>query len=244
MLAVGLLVGHVALQLLSSATGHDYIYGLLDLFHLDRENNLPSYFSSMLLLLSALAMWVRATVAAGSGHRDAGGWRLLAILVLLMSIDESASMHELAVEPSRRLLGGHATGLLYFAWVLPATMLLLALFWLLSGFLRRLPPEVLSRLVAAGALFFGGAIGVELFGGRHFEEHGADLAYTIGWVALEEGMEMAGAVLLLHASLHGLALKHAEIRLGLVARPPATAATARPLPAGTVAPTHGRRIPR
>jgi len=52
--AVLLVLAHVSLLLVAVLTGHDYIFGLVPLFDLDLERNIPSFFGGWLFLLNAL----------------------------------------------------------------------------------------------------------------------------------------------------------------------------------------------
>ncbi|MDT0166195.1 hypothetical protein Q9R32_11600 [Actinotalea sp. AC32] len=68
------------------------------LLDMDRENNLPTWFSSSLFLLAAFA----CLGAAAHAERRTGrvGWLVVALLSFAFSVDEVASMHE---EAGRRL---------------------------------------------------------------------------------------------------------------------------------------------
>lgn len=204
--AVGLVLLHLLIQGLAEASGHDYMLGLVPLLDLDVERNVPTHFSVSLLLLNAIAVLV---VGLRAGGRQ---WRLLALLLLAMSIDELVGLHETAVAPMRALLGPHASGILHFAWVLPAVPLLSLLAVVLYRFVRELPAALRRGMIVAAALYFGGAVGIEMLGGRHHAAHGADVLYRLGWVPLEEFMEMAGAVLLLRSLLFELG-RQGELRL-------------------------------
>jgi len=55
--------------------------------------------------------------------------------------------------------------------------------------------------MAAAATYLGGALGVEMLGGRYASLYGTKtLAYSL-LVAVEEGLEMAGSVLFIDALL-------------------------------------------
>lgn len=52
--ALILVLAHITGQVTKYVWEHDTAYGLIRLFDLDNENNIPSYFSASLLLVAAL----------------------------------------------------------------------------------------------------------------------------------------------------------------------------------------------
>ena len=203
--AATLMLGSVLVHVLAFSTGHDHMMGLRPLLDLDKEANLPSLFSALLLVLVgallALVALVQRQRHAGTAH-----WWVLAAIAAAMGVDEAASVHELLIEPTRRVLGGQPTGVLHFAWVVPGALVVAAFLVAFWRFHLRLPQPLRGRVQLAGLLYLGGALGVELLAGRHVSLHGADnLAYAAGLVTLEEGLELAGVLVAIHALLHHLA---------------------------------------
>ena len=111
------------------------------------------------------------------------------------------------------LLGHENLGMLYFTWVIPAIAGVVLLGFLFLGFLLRLPPSTRVTFIKAGCLYLGGAIGVEMLGGRYAELHGyQNLTYEL-FAHLEESLEIAGIILFVHSLLWYLAEQFPEIRL-------------------------------
>src|SRR6185503_2968640 len=119
-----LVAASTAVHVMTAITGHDTSYGLTALFELDNENNIPTWYSSLLLLLSSvlLAVTARAQPAAWPETRY---WWGLSLIFLLLSVDEAASLHEKFNRPVRELL--HLGASVHFAWVVPAILMLLVL---------------------------------------------------------------------------------------------------------------------
>ncbi|RMH18839.1 MAG: hypothetical protein D6701_05725 [Gemmatimonadetes bacterium] len=151
------------------------------LFDLDEENNLPTWFSSFLLLLAA--GFVHLT--AESEPRDRGWWRVLAAGFVVLSLDEVAGLHETL------------NTAVSFNWALPGAVVALAAGVAFVPFLRRLERPTALLYLAAGALYVGGAVGVELLAA----DMDVDTFAYAGATAVEEGMEMFGAWLFLWATL-------------------------------------------
>lgn len=194
--------------------GKEYVSGLA-MMSLDGEHNLPELFSTLLLLGAAALLTLITLLERARRGRDTGKWALLAAGFVCMAVDESLSLHEALIEPVRHLLGGGELGLFYFAWVVPALVLVAALGIYFLPFMLRLPRRTMLAFAASAAIYLGGAVGVELFEGMYREHH----AYrTLGFhllVTLEEGMEMTGVIAFIHALLGHIAGRFGEVRLGI-----------------------------
>jgi hypothetical protein len=168
-------------------------------FDLDRENTVPAWYASTTLFSAAVLL---ALITLVKKRRDGcylWHWALLALVFVCMAIDESTSSHEILIVPLRRFF--HAGGVFYFAWVIPA-FFAVAIFALgYVKFLAHLVPRTRYLFLIAGAVYVGGALGVELIGGALAESHGfASLRY-IAVMTLEEVMEMMGVVIFIYALL-------------------------------------------
>lgn len=204
-------------QFLRYGLGHDYVYGLLpiteQLFHVDLEQNISTLFSVTLLLCSGSLLVLMALLKRQRRDPDISKWMILAGGFFYLATDEGWSLHEKLIEPVRGLLGHGDLGIFYFAWIIPAMAGVALLGLLFLGFLARLPSSTRWSFITAGALYLGGAIGIEMLGGRHAELHGFEnLSYQL-FAHLEESLEMAGVILFIHALLRYLAEQYPEIRL-------------------------------
>lgn len=202
-------------QLFRYATGHDRVFGLLRIFNLDLESNVPALFSAVLLLLAAFLLMIIAILEKKRGSSDALAWAVLSTGFGLMAIDESVSIHEALITPVREWLGGQDLGIFYFAWVLPAIALVFVLGVSFLPFLFRLPTKTRYAFVSAAAVYLGGAIGVELVEGQFRETHGnQNMTYNL-IVSIEEGLEMVGVIVFVYALLSYLAEYHGELHINI-----------------------------
>ena len=109
-----------------------------------------------------------------------------------------------------RELLGIEDGYLYYAWVVPAAIILCLLgVWYLP-FLRALPRATRRRFIGAGLLYVGGALGVELLGGRWITEHGRTLTFFLV-VTLEEVLELTGGLTFFDALVRHLGTRRATL---------------------------------
>ena len=168
---------------------------LEDLRHiaLNAEYCLPAWYSSLLLISAAGLLALATASAARNGERYLFHWAVLAIMFVGLSADEATGVHEVAIEPLRD--GLSLSGIFHFGWVIPGAILagLAGLAYL--PFLLALPGR--SRLVffTAGALFVGGALGMEMVGGYLLTQHGEQSLAYIAAFTVEESLEILGATL-------------------------------------------------
>lgn len=174
--------------------GYDVAYGLVPLFNFGAEKNIPTLYSSLALLTSSLLLLAISLV-----HKKNGVsyyyWLGLSIIFLFLCVDETAMLHERLIKPVRTAL--NTSGLLYFAWVIPYGLALLVLVITYINFLRQLPKTTMILFLVSGATFISGAIGFELFGGRHLELYGNNIVYAFFQTA-EESLEMLGIAIFIY----------------------------------------------
>jgi hypothetical protein len=219
--AVARRLGAVALLLVLASTGgqysrfvlgHDSLKGLVSLFYVDHEQNVPTYFSVLLMLFAALLLAVILALDEKRTIPRASRWAILSFGFLCMAFDEAFQVHESLDSPVRRLLGDGHLGVFHFAWVVPGIALVLVLGLFFLRFLLDLPAAVRLRFSMAATLYIGGAIGVELIGGRYAELHGKrNWSYSM-IATVEESLEMAGLIVFIWALLKYLADHYNEVR--------------------------------
>jgi hypothetical protein len=179
-------------------------------FVLSAENNIPTYFSALQLLVAAVLLGVNARHQALI--RSPWRWHFLVLAVgfAFLSVDEVASIHETALGR----LGGFLLGRTFeWTWLGPGIVIVLLVGLSYLRFLLALPRRFGALFVASGAVFVAGAVGAEWIGSEIFRRWGFNWAYQIE-VIIEEGLEMVGIALFIYALL----LYVAETRIGLVVR--------------------------
>ncbi len=153
------------------------------LFDLDEENNIPTWFSSFLLANNAFVLYL---ISQRLGVKYQKHWFSLAIGFLILSIDETAGLHE----------SFHSV--IDFNWAIAGGGLVFLVALAYLPFLLSLDRGLALWFVVSGAVFVSGAIGVELLAADMDED-----AMPYGFAtALEEGMEMLGSLLFLWVNLN------------------------------------------
>ncbi len=213
--------------------------GVLRQFDLNAEGNATAWFGSFLLLAAAVVAGAVAVTARSDGSGHARRWTVLAVLMLVMSVDETAQLHDLATGPLRRALDTEL-GLFHFAWVLPALLVLLLAGLYLAPLVRTLELRERTRLLRAAAVYVTGAVVLEMAGGLVVDVDVDVNGYTLPYlsiVTLEETLEMVGAVMLVGALLQVAGRRGTRLVVGLGS----DVVTARP--ASDVGPTVPRVVP-
>jgi hypothetical protein len=183
--------------------GHPRLKGFVPLFYADAESSVPTWYSSMALLLAALLLAVIAAVKFPDRDRYRYHWLGLALLFVGLSADEVAMFHEYPIDPLREAL--NAGGALYYTWVIPGFAFVSLLGLALVGFLRHLPAATRQEMILAAALFVGGALGVEMLSGIQADRQGEqNLTYAL-IISIEELLEMLGVAVFIGALLGHLA---------------------------------------
>lgn len=211
--AVLIIVGHVAS--LIAREGFDVYatkYGLVRQLDLNAEANIGAWFSSFLLSCSAALCLLVAQVRRLRHEAIAGRWAVLSAFLLVMAIDETAQLHDMATRPLRNALGLDF-GVLYFSWLLPALIVVGAAFFYFAPLVRNLSATIRPQLLVATIVYLSGAVGLEMIGGSLVSGGHQSLGY-LTVITLEESLEIFGGFLLLTALLNQVR----ELRPALVLR--------------------------
>lgn len=176
---------------------------LVNLVNLDRENNIPTWYSSTALFVNSVLMGLVGWVKRHDGGSYAKHWLALAGILLLLSIDEAASMHEKTSFIAEKLLdwAGLMSDYLYYGWVIFGIAAVTIVGSLYLKFLMDLPKETMRWFLLAGFLYVGGAIGFELLEAKVFVVENKETMTFMLLAVVEEGMEMFGVVASIYATL-------------------------------------------
>lgn len=209
-IAVLLVVASLAGQFYKIYGGeNEFLLKIVEKFDLDQEiNNVPTWFQSSCLLLCSFLLAITALVRHEIKAKDTRFWGFMAFIFLYLSVDEAVSIHEQATVPLRQLF--HTHGILFFAWVIPAVVLVGLLFLWSLKFLRNLPVQTRWLFIIAGVIYISGALGMEMVGAKYYEifiepinNKIVDLIYIL-MTTVEESLEMCGMITFAYALLDHL----------------------------------------
>ncbi|QGG95464.1 hypothetical protein [Actinomarinicola tropica] len=165
-------------------------------FELHTDQSLPTWFSSVALFASVPLLAIMASAAPSTADRRR--WAVLAALVLVFSMDEVATFHEYAAAVVDVQIFGFSGGYNWLAVGIPFAVAVVAAY---TPFVLRLDPWLRARLVAVAATYFGGAVGVEALNAHTASTIGDDTYRYVLGTAVEESLELVGALLLLHTTM-------------------------------------------
>lgn len=194
---------------------HDRVLGLARLFDLDREGNVPAWFSSVTLCLPAVLLAIIGWAERRRRAPYAWHWLFLAVVFAGLSLDEAVGLHELSITPLRAAL--HTGGVLHFAWVIPGAGFVAIVGITYFRFVLALPPPSRRGMLIAALLYLGGALGLELVGAALTAAGRSDsVGYSLAVLA-EETLEMTGVVVFIRVLAAHIAreLPEVQIRFGL-----------------------------
>ncbi len=190
--------------------------GLYRFLFVDFEGNLPSWYSSLLLLACAAATGLIARARFEVGDPQRWHWGGLALLFVALSIDEAASLHELSVAPLRTAFSGNRW--LWFPLVVPGAIVFGGAWATLRTFLETLPVSTRRALYTGAGVFLTGALGLETVGGWFDPvRYGDNVTYVL-LATLEEGCEMLGVAITLDGLLRHLAQAVGPLRIACASR--------------------------
>ncbi|MEG4629982.1 hypothetical protein QUB56_10240 [Microcoleus sp. AR_TQ3_B6] len=192
----------VVLSSLSDITKHffpdaRFAKRLVAVFNLNEEMNIPTFYSCLALLFSAILLGTIAYAKNLDSSPYKQHWKILSFIFLYLSLDEVCQLHERLTEPMRSLVNG--TGFLFYTWVVPVGFIVVIFLLSYTKFLFHLPVSTRKLFVAACAIYIAGSIGAEVVGGYLASTTGSNpLLYAIA-ATLEESLEMLGIVVFIHA---------------------------------------------
>lgn len=187
--------------------GSTFLYVLFDLHG---EVTIPTWYSSMLLLLCALVLTGMAVLTFREHDHFRFHWAGLALIFLGLSIEESADIHGAV---SRQLQVAFETGgVLTYPWVVPAAIFTLVIGAFYLRFLRNLEPRYRWWFLIAGGIYIFGALGMEVIEAAYDSAVGDDGIY-LAMVTIEEVLEMIGAIVVLAGILTYASDRWQSVRL-------------------------------
>ncbi len=178
----------------------DYRADWTRIFNLDREMNIPTWYSGLMLVSCGLIIRGIFAIKKSQSDRFWRQWRILSIIFFILAIDEIASIHEiLIIDDLADAL--NLPSFWHSVWVIPGTILVAIFIWKYWKFILYLPKELRRYFLIAISLYVGGALGMEMVGSYYDGIDGQqNLVYAM-LATIEEVMEMMGCVVFIYGLL-------------------------------------------
>ena len=179
-----------------------YLYGipivLLPEFHLDTNSTISTYFLTTVLTTSSMMLGMIGVIARKKRDPYSIHWMGLAIITLIVAIDEVIDLHERL--KMIFLIYANADIQRYLTWITSVFAFVAAVLFI--RFMLHLSSADRTALLLAAILFLGGAVGMDFINGRYFSLYG-ELTLMYGLLSIiESGLEMFGSVVLFYALLN------------------------------------------
>jgi len=180
-------------------------------FNVDAEGNIPTYFSTMILLFSAVLLSIIALFKKKESDPYTVHWTVLCLIFFVMSIDEAAAIHEMSIKPLRSLLG--AGGFFYYTWIVVGAIFFVFVLIMFYKFWLHLPYKTRILFAIATICYVSGAIVFEGISGFYKDMNKViDFTYIL-ITTVEETFEMIGIVLFIYALLRYLISFYPHIQI-------------------------------
>jgi hypothetical protein len=197
-----LVISHMVLYFLLKYSGGYFVENIYHFFDLGDERNLPTFYSSLLLLFASLLLYIISTYLSRRGYRYSHRWTLLSLIFLFVSADESINIHEKLGAVFKKFVGSsNLPDYLQYGWVLPYLILLLFLGIYFVRFFLEMDRKTLLRFSIAFSVYVTGAAGFEMIESHYHQTYGTyHFMYKL-FVTIEETMEMTGTIIFIRALL-------------------------------------------
>lgn len=176
--------------------GNETVLRNMGKLDLDSDLTLPSWYSSLMLALSALLLFLVARSVVAGSKRDALKWGFLALIFVALSMDEAIAIHEMSLQPIRNAVDLPA--IFTFGWIPFAMVFVLALAVVYVPFLLRMPRPLAIGMLLSAVIYVFGVIGMGMVNGFLFSAYGEEKNFVFSLMSsVEEGLEILGLTLLI-----------------------------------------------
>lgn len=158
--AITLIIAHITLKFVSIelfSNQHGFLFELSNRFDGNDENSVPQWFSQFMFLLIAGSSGLAAYLQSETSKRIM--WGVFAVVALLLSIDDVATLHELLLQSLHNIFFvDTAPSFLRNAWLLLLPLILLIAGWLAWWAWKLLPRRTTWWLLVGGVVYVFGKI--------------------------------------------------------------------------------------
>lgn len=220
LIATFLAIQSITLRALQYSVGVNNTYWLYqygELMNINREANVPTWFSASILLTAALLLLV-VTLTHRAQGKPFLAWAGLTAIFTYISMDEAGTIHEKLTPIIQEQF--NVTGFFYFGWVIIGIAAVLIVAAIFLPFVLRLPPRTRNWFILAGAIYVGGAIVVESISANIWYIGGGTSLRFSAVGTVEEWMEMIGVITMIYGVLQYIRTEVGAIEI-LVRQPAA-----------------------
>ena len=204
---------NIAIQFAIYSFGLDEDWFLL--FNMDKEVNIPTLFSVILLLICASLISIISKGYNFKNNKLKKRWATLRGVFIFLTLDEGLQIHELLIIPSIKPM---LPAILTIVWVIPYGILAAFALVYFIPILISLPAALKRRTLFSGGIYLLGALGFEMIGSflvrtGDIRLHGISYGLI---VTIEETLEVIGLIIFIHTLLRYIVdYQHQKLKLNL-----------------------------
>jgi len=209
--ALVLIFIHINILVIYYVVGDPDKFDFVQMFDLDMEANIPTLFSSAILLISAFLFYLLSKAPKEIKKGSKPFWLGLSFVFTFLAFDESAKIHEKIGDFTENFVDD--TGFFHYPWVISYVIFVLILGVFYFRFFWRMESKVFWSFILAAVIYLGGAIGFDMLGGYESSLHSTDtITYSVLYT-IEESLEMFGVIYLISILLKLLAGNSLEVEV-------------------------------
>lgn len=181
-----------------------FIYELSNRFDLDDEASVPSWFSQFLFLLISVSAAIAAYLSTNMKLRRL--WMFIGIIGLGLSVDETAGLHEFALQSIHNIFFRDSSPTsTNNAWLLVTPFIITAALWSLWKISQLLPRRTLILFASSFIALLTGAILVDMAASVSDRETFFNQGILI---AIEESLEIIANIIAIYAIVDFIQRNH------------------------------------
>lgn len=206
-IAILLIIANIVMLFIYFLVHNPNKFDFVQMVDLDQESNLPTFFSSTILLIAGFLFYLLSK----SSIKEKKYWLGLSLIFVFLAFDESAQIHETLGDYTEKFV--ESNGYLYYPWVISYTILVMVLGIVYMHFFWRMKSNIFWSFMGSAFMYLSGAIGFELLGAKEASLHGSDTLIYCTYYTIEESLEMFGVIYLIWILLNLLSKKSISLSI-------------------------------
>lgn len=183
-------------------------------FDLNREKNVPAFFSSgILMLASSLLFFIYKISDKATGNK--GNWLFLALIFLFLAIDEAIEIHEYINHLLHLFIENDFSGFLKWIWVVPYVLLFVIVAVYNLKFLKRLAAATRNNFILSGIIYVLAAAGIESLEGHLTRLVTNKQNLLLLTTTFQEVLEMAAIIFFIYGLLMYIAASFCYVQIAM-----------------------------
>lgn len=193
--AVLIILTSIAGQIFNYSIGNGKFTTITNKFYVDQEENIPTFFSSIILTFTSLLLGMIYLHKRINKDKFRFHWLTLGAAFLFLAIDESTLIYH---EFLRERLSIITDKLINKSGAVIATLFMGLFFYQSLKFLLHLSAQYRILFFISALIYISGAVGMDIIGTYYHEVHGKYNLFYSMLATLEKMLEIGGVIFFIH----------------------------------------------